>query len=175
LNYILNSGLIIPKPARPDTSAKNPRPITTTPADLKNKGAYFECAIDAEPNERKRSIGNVPRANANIINNPATKDPLPSADTCIDCVNPHGKKNVANPRINGAHVLCSIFLKKLNMPEGNVILFFANTPTKFRPSTNITKDAISPRIDVNVKLIAIILPIAPSTPPSIAKLISLPM
>ena len=51
---MLNNGLIIPRPASPERSANNPSPITTIPADLKNKGACFPCAKDAEPNERRR-------------------------------------------------------------------------------------------------------------------------
>lgn len=34
-------GLIIPSDASPESKANNPNPITTTPADLKNKGAYL--------------------------------------------------------------------------------------------------------------------------------------
>ena len=115
---------MIPSPASPARSANIPSPTTTTPADLKNKGACFPCANDADPNERSTSIGNVPSENANIIKNPDMKDPLPKAATCIDCVKPQGKKNVPNPTMSGVKVLCSILLKKLNIPEGNAILFF---------------------------------------------------
>jgi hypothetical protein len=38
---MLTNGLIIPRPARPASKANIPRPITTTPADLKNNGACF--------------------------------------------------------------------------------------------------------------------------------------
>lgn len=166
---------MIPSPASPARSANNPRPITTTPEDLKNSGACFPCANDAEPNERSTSMGNVPSANANMMRSPEINDPLPSADTCIDCVNPHGRKNVAKPIMSGVKVLCSIFLKKLNIPEGNAILFFANTPTKFKPSNSITMEAKSPKIAVKVKLIPMALPTAPRTPPNTAKLTSLPI
>src|SRR3989344_9101986 len=100
-----------PKAARPESSANNPRPTTTTPADLKNSGACFPCAKDAEPKESNASIGSVPKANANIINNPDINDPLPSATTCIDCVKPQGRKKVPKPITRGVKVLCSIFLK----------------------------------------------------------------
>ena len=60
---------MIPRPANPAKSANMLRPITTTPADLKKRSACFPCAKDAEPKDRKASIGNVPRANVNIINN----------------------------------------------------------------------------------------------------------
>ena len=165
---------MIPSPASPARSANSPRPITITPADLKNNGACFPCANDADPNERSTSMGSVPSANASMIRSPEINDPLPSADTCIDCVNPHGRKNVAKPMISGVKVLCSIFLKKLKIPEGNAILFFAKTPTKLRPSSNITTDARSPRIAVNVKLMPIALPTTPRIPPKTAKLTSLP-
>ena len=166
--------LICPSPAIPARSADSARPITTIPADLKNKGACFPCANDADPNERRRSIGNVPRAKASIISIPEPKDPLPNAETCIDCVKPHGRKNVAKPRMRGVKVLCSILLKKLKIPDGKAILFFAKTPTKFRPSNNITSAAKSPKIAVSVKLIPIAPPTAPSTPPNTAKLAILP-
>ena len=101
----------MPSPASPANSANIPRPITTTPADLKNRGACLEWANDADPNDRSANIGRVPSANANIIRSPDMNDPLESATTCIDCVNPHGKKNVAKPMISGVKVSCSIFLK----------------------------------------------------------------
>src|SRR3989338_9155253 len=56
-DYKLNNGLIIPRPARPDINANSPNPSTTTPADLKKRGAYLEWAKEAEPNESKESIG----------------------------------------------------------------------------------------------------------------------
>ena len=166
---------MIPRPASPARSANSPRPITTTPADLKNSGACFPCANDADPNESSTSIGNVPIANASMIRSPEINDPLPNAETCIDCVKPHGRKNVPKPMISGVKVLCSILLKKLKIPEGNAILFFTNTPTKFKPRSNITTEAKSPRIAVKVKLIPMALPTAPRTPPNTAKLTSLPV
>jgi hypothetical protein len=39
---MLNKGSITPNPASPARSAKTPRPITKTPADLKNRGACFD-------------------------------------------------------------------------------------------------------------------------------------
>ena len=172
---MLNSGLIIPSPASPARSANNPRPTTITPADLKNSGACFPCAKDADPNERSTSMGSVPIANASIIRSPDVNDPLPNAETCIDCVNPHGRKKVAKPRMSGVKVLCSILLKKLKIPDGNAILFFANTPIRFKPRSNITMEARSPKIDVKVKLMPIALPSTPRTPPNTAKLTNLPI
>src|SRR3989338_7651488 len=106
---MLNKGFMIPSPASPATSANNPRPITTIPADLKNNGACFECANDTEPNESNANIGHVPSANENIMRSPDINDPLESAATCIDCVKPQGKKNVPTPMRIGANVACSIF------------------------------------------------------------------
>lgn len=165
---------MIPSPASPASRANIPSPTTTTPTDLKNRGAYFEWANDADPNERNRSIGNVPRANASINRSPDINDPLPNAETCIDCVKPHGRKKVPKPIISGVRVLCSIFLKKLKIPDGNATLFLTNTPIRFKPSNSITSEAKSPRIAVKVKFIPIASPIAPSMPPKIAKLRSLP-
>ena len=41
-------------------------------------------------------------------------EPLESAEICIDCVKPQGKKKVPIPIKIGAKVACSIFLKKEN-------------------------------------------------------------
>ena len=164
----------MPSPASPANKANIPRPITTTPADLKNRGACLECANDAEPNDKSASIGSVPSANASIIKNPDMNDPPESAATCIDCVKPQGRKNVPKPIASGVKVSCSIFLKKLKIPEGKAILFLANTPTKFKPSASITIDAMIPKIALNVKFIPMALPIDPRTPPKIAKLANLP-
>lgn len=160
----------MPSATRPDKNAKSPRPITTTPVDLKNNGAYFECAKEADPKESKESIGRVPRAKENMMSRPAKNDPLDSAATCMDWVKPQGKKKVPKPIISGARARCSIFLKKLKIPEGRVILFLANTPTKLRPSKIIIKEAKSPKIAVRVKLMLKAPPIAPSIPPKMAKL-----
>ena len=104
----------MPKPASPASNANIPRPTTTIPADLKNRGAYFECANEADPNDKSASIGKVPSAKANITKDPNIKDPLESAATCIDWVNPQGKKKVPTPIKIGAQVVCSTFLKKEN-------------------------------------------------------------
>ena len=74
----------MPSAVSPPRSANTPNPITTTPADLKNSGACFPRANDAEPKESRDNIGRVPRAKANIISNPDINDPLDSATTCID-------------------------------------------------------------------------------------------
>ncbi len=103
--------MIIPSPANPASNENKPSPTTTTPADLKNKGACFEWAKEADPNDNKASMGNVPSANANIMRNPDINDPLESATTCIDWVKPQGRKNVPKPTIRGVKVSCSIFLK----------------------------------------------------------------
>jgi len=77
-------GSIIPKPANPARREKIPRPITTTPADLKKRGAYRDCANHTEPNERNANTGNVPRAKASMISHPEKNEPLESAAICID-------------------------------------------------------------------------------------------
>ena len=111
LFYKLNNGLIIPTPARPVSKEKRPRPITTIPADLKKTDAYFDWANDTELNDNNANTGNVPNVNANISNAPCKKEPLESAENCIDWVKPQGKKNVPTPIKIGDIVACSIFLK----------------------------------------------------------------
>ena len=102
-------------------------------------------------------------------------DPLEIATTCIDWVNPQGRKNVAKPIISGVRVLCSIFLKKLKIPPGRAMRFLENTPVKFKPSVIITSEAMIPNIAAKVKLMPIALPIIPSNPPKSAKLTSRPV
>ena len=140
----MKSGLIIPSPASCANSAKMPSPITTIPADLKNSGACFEWANDADPKERSRSIGSVPSAKKSMISSPDINDPLESAATCIDCVKPQGRKNVPIPSRSGANVWCYTFLKKLNIPEGRVNLLFLKIPVRLSPSTIIMVAASNP-------------------------------
>lgn len=143
---MLNKGGMMPSPANPARNANNPSPITTTPADLKNKGAFFERANEAEPKDSKASIGNVPRAKDHMISIPDQNDPLDSAATCIDCVKPHGRKNVPTPIRIGVNVSCSTFLKNEKMLLGSVNLLFLNTHTRLSPRTIMTNEAMSPSI-----------------------------
>ena len=55
--------MIIPSPANPANSANMPSPITNTPADLKNRGAYFELAKEKEVKDRSPKTGKVQLAN----------------------------------------------------------------------------------------------------------------
>ena len=125
--------MIIPSPANPERTAKMPSPVTNTPADLKKRDEYFPCANEAEPKERNRSTGKVPRANASMIKTPEVKDPLETAATCIDWVNPQGRKKVPKPIKSGVKAFCSILLKKLKIVGDRETLFFLNIPIKFKP------------------------------------------
>ena len=165
---------MIPSPAKPAKNANTPRPITMTPADLKKSGAYLELANDTELKESKESTGRVPRAKASIIRNPEIKDPLLSATTCMDWVNPQGRKNVPAPIITGDSVACSTFLKKEKRLLGSVSLLFAKIPSKLNPSKIMTEEAISPNIAEKVKFIPMAFPINPSMPPKKAKPTNLP-
>lgn len=95
---------MIPIPASPPRREKMPSPITTIPAVLKNSGAYRELANEIDVYDRSMRTGNVPRAKKNMMVAPLMNDPEESAWICIDCVNPHGRKNVPNPIIIGANV-----------------------------------------------------------------------
>lgn len=81
--------------------------MTTTPADLKKSGRYFESAMEAEPNDKRASIGSVPSAKASIMNIPDRNDPLEMATACMDWVKPQGKKKVPIPSSRGATALDS--------------------------------------------------------------------
>lgn len=100
----------MPRPANHASIANIPNHKTTTPADLKKSGANRDFEKPSTPNERRASTGNVPRANDSIISHPLTNDPLESDAICMDCVKPHGRKNVPKPITIGVKVLCSIFL-----------------------------------------------------------------
>jgi hypothetical protein len=81
---MLNNGLIIPIPARPERKAKIPSPTTTTPADLKKIVAYLDLENETEPKDKIASTGSVPSAKADIIRKPDINEPLDKADICID-------------------------------------------------------------------------------------------
>lgn len=157
---------MMPSPANPARNANIPSPITTTPADLKNKGAFFERANEAEPKDRSVSIGNVPRAKESIISIPLQNDPLDSATTCIDCVNPHGRKNVPTPMRMGVNTPCSIFLKNEKILLGRVNLLFLNTPTRLSQRTIMTNEAMSPNTAEKTWPMLRLCPMSPSIPPS---------
>ena len=59
------------------------RAITTTPADLKNRGAYLEREKDTELNDNRANTVSVPKANENIMKNPDMNDPLERAAICM--------------------------------------------------------------------------------------------
>ena len=80
--------------------AKN---ITTSPAVLKNiPDCAFVCS-PSEPKERSASTGSVPSANESMVSAPVEKLPVVKEYSCMDCVNPQGKKNVATPRSAGVN------------------------------------------------------------------------
>lgn len=82
----------------------SPKNITTMPAVLKN---IADCAflwIPTEPKLNRARTGSVPRAKADMMSAPATKLPVVRVYICIDCVKPHGRKNVAIPTRIGVSV-----------------------------------------------------------------------
>ena len=78
--------------------------ITISPADLKKMPAFELFLILNELKLMSARTGNVPSANASIVSPPAKNPPVVSVYSCIDCVNPHGKKNVAIPTRSGVRV-----------------------------------------------------------------------
>ena len=76
--------------------------MTMMPAVLKKVPFHGLCAILREPKESSASTGNVPSAKTNIVSAPCMKLPVDKAYSCIDCVNPQGKKNVPMPTKAGA-------------------------------------------------------------------------
>lgn len=78
--------------------------ITTRPAVLKKIPDLELLVILNEPKLRRAKTGNVPSAKANIVRPPFQKLPVLRVKSCIDCVKPQGKKNVANPIKTGARV-----------------------------------------------------------------------
>lgn len=76
---MLNSGEMMPSPAKPERSEKMPKPITTMPDDLKNNGACVDCANDNDVNERAASTGSVPSAKKSIMLAPPINEPEDSA------------------------------------------------------------------------------------------------
>lgn len=140
----------MPRPASCAKKAKTPSPITTTPAEAKNNGAYFDRANDADPKESSDNTGSVPRVKKSIMSDPVTKEPLESAATCMDCVKPQGRKKVPMPSRSGANDFFSAFLKKEKRELGSVTLLCLKTPIKLRPSTIITVDASKPSMEEKI-------------------------
>lgn len=136
----------------------------TTPTDLKNRVAYFDCEKDTDQNDKRASIGKVPRAKKSIIESPPINDPLERAAICMDCVNPQGRKNVPTPTIIGMNMFPHFFLKKEKKVSGRVKVFL-NTPIRSSPRSIITREASIPSIAENIILIPIAFPIMPRRPP----------
>lgn len=66
-----------------------------------------------------KSIGKVPKAKLNIVNPHAKKLPVESVYTCIDCVKPHGRKNVPIPIRRGQRNELPFQEKRLKIPHQN--------------------------------------------------------
>ena len=156
---------MMPRPASPERREKIPRPITTTPADRKKSHACGDLEKRAVPKETSPNIGNVPSAKKNMMRNQLRKDPLESATICIDWVNPHGRKKVAQPMRRGAKVVFSILRKKENNPDGSVRVRL-KSQTRLQPRMIMTSAARRPRSAVKVALILRALPRSPRSPPN---------
>jgi len=75
--------------------------MTINPALLKKMPAFGLFWILNELKLMSASTGSVPRAKESMVSAPVKKLPVESVYICIDCVNPHGKKNVAIPTRSG--------------------------------------------------------------------------
>jgi hypothetical protein len=142
--------------------------MTTIPIDLKNRGACRDRAKEADPNDRRANIGNVPRAKKSIIVSHPINDPLDSAAICIDCVNPQGRKKVPIPISIGIKIAPHFFLKTQKKELVSVRVFL-NIPARLRPRNIITREAMIQSIAEKRKFIPIAFPIIPSIPPKRAK------
>lgn len=156
---------MIPRLVSPVTREKVPRPITTIPTDLKKRGAYFDLENDADPKERRARTGNVPSAKNSMRENPPINEPLERAEICIDCVKPHGRKNVPIPINSGAKKDPSFLLKNEKRELGSVTVLFLYTPARLSPSMIMTSAAAIPSIEEKNKLIPIAFPMSPRIPP----------
>ena len=72
-----------------------------SPEVLKKTLDLFGSLNPTELKLTSASTGSVPRENTSIVNAPEKNEPVESARTCIDCVKPQGKKNVATPTSSG--------------------------------------------------------------------------
>lgn len=158
-------GRTIPSPASPARKANIHSPMTTTPAEAKKSGACRDFENDTELKERRASTGNVPIANASMMSDPEMNDPLASDATCIDCVNPHGRKNVEIQIRIGANAVHSAFANNANIPLGRVRVFFLSIPTRLSPRMIIMKELAIPRRAEKVKLTQRLFPRSQRSPP----------
>ena len=170
--------MINPAATRAPKKLKSAKNKTINPAVLKKRldCSPFASFIDAKLIRAR--IGNVPSAKTNIIVAPAIKLPVVNEYTCIDCVNPHGKKKVDVPNKIGVRKLLLSLLSRVLLPNllGRRSCSFlknGNTPSKLIPRTTITKKSKRFKIKVDVEVSAKADPIRPITPPSIKKLMIL--
>jgi len=160
---------MIPRLVSPVRRENIPRPITTTPTDLKKRGACRDRANDTDPNERSANTGNVPSAKKSIIRSHQRNEPLESAEICIDWVNPQGRKNVPIPMSRGPVNVPSFFLKNEKRELGSVMAVFLKTPTRLNHRVIITSAAMIQSMEEKTTLIPMVLPIIPSIHPRSAK------
>src|SRR3989344_4725944 len=85
-----------PTRLNPGVKLKIPKTITNTAEKVIKYFLRFPLAkLENAPTEA--SAGNVPKENANMVNAPTIKLPVPKTYNCNACVKPHGKKKVAAP------------------------------------------------------------------------------
>ncbi len=124
---------------------KSAKIITINPAVLKNIPFQDFCAILNELKKSRLNMGSVPKAKANIVSAPLIKLPVDKVYTCIDCVNPQGRKNVAIPIRRGANACVAVLALLIvclakTFGKANCSRFAkSKTSNKFIPSTSITK------------------------------------
>lgn len=96
--------MIIPYATSAFIRFKRPKNMTTSPAVLKKTP---DCAfewITSDPKLKSARMGSVPSAKDDMVSAPVQKLPLESEYSCMDCVNPHGRKNVATPTRAGVRL-----------------------------------------------------------------------
>jgi len=132
----------IPRPIIPVRSVMSPNPITTIPMVLKKSGAEDDSEKEYDPKERIANIGKVPRAKKSIIESHPINVPLERAATCMDCVKPHGRKNVPIPTSIGIRYVPPFPRKNVKRLLGINESVFLKNPTRSSHTIIITREAI---------------------------------
>ena len=145
---------------------------TTTPTMRKNRCANAPLTTDVRP-PRVNSPGVVPIANAPIITAACNGFPVLTANNCMACVKPHGRKKVAAPIRNAFLWLYSRSFRVcmpsfLARPLGRVSprVIRGNISVSCNPSTSMTAPTAIVIRPSNVPLSANAEPIAPMNAPN---------
>ena len=148
--------------------------INIIPTTLKSKPDDSDCCIVFHVMLNNKSMGSVPKAKLSIVNHHDKKLCVESVYTCIDWVNPQGRKNVPTPISRGQRNELSLIEKCLKIFHQNAIHHLI-THSRFSHKIKRTAAIIILSIILTFWESWKVAPIIHSTPPRIKNPTSLPI